>query len=265
MALIVVPTYVRSDDDMAITHRCLESIVATSHADANVLVVDDGSPDPTAIEWICDNVSVDRVIKDSNEGFAKTVNVGIRRAMDTGQDVILVNADVELLHPGWVGEFYTTVAGYEVPIHPVQGAVLLFPGDPSLVQHAGVYFSVLRREFDHIHRYAPAELPDLAEWRRCPVTGALMFISRKQLGATGLFDESFRMGWEDLDYCLRVFQGGHDCFVNPNVRAIHHEGIFRDVGRSDRVGRRTQASWRRLWEKHAATGFADFVPTMLGV
>jgi GT2 family glycosyltransferase len=262
--LIVIPAYVSSERALDITARCLSSLSRTDAGagDAEVLVVDDASPVPFGpeIERIAAFGGYGYARQDRNAGFSAAVNVGLREALETGRDAVLLNADVEFEDRFWIRGFREHRAHAEV-----QGALLSFPGaHPRLVQHAGVYFSVLRREFDHVSRFALEDLPDLGEWRRCPVTAALMQIRHDCLERVGLFDEGFSMGWEDVDYCLRVFAAGGECWYNPLVRAVHHENAFRSEP-SPKRQLWTRKSHQRLWDKHAGEDFSAWVPTMLGI
>ena len=74
----------------------------------------------------------------------------------------------------------------------------------------------------------------------CPVTGAFQYIRPEVLEQVGLYDPGFRMGCEDVDYCLRVFQAGFACVYEPAIRAIHHESLFRS-----RPGREAACAGRR--------------------
>jgi GT2 family glycosyltransferase len=258
--LVVVPTYVRTEDQLTLVEDCLISLQITNGGDYEVAVVDDGSPFQERLSrLVIDRTTFGWYPQERNAGFSTTVNVGLMEAHETGRDAILLNSDVEVPRLGWQMPFRLNR-----DLADVQGAVLLFPGDPPLVQHGGVYFSVLRREFDHIHRYAPADLPDLDEAKRCPVTAALMQISVDTIDKVGYFDEDFRLGWEDVDYCIRVFEAGLECRVNPDVRAIHHESAFRGDPSSKHLLWQ-DGSMRRLWEKHSGTNFSSYIPTMLGV
>lgn len=264
--LIVIPTYVQSRDSFDVTVKCLQTVGLTA-MDAKVCVCDDGSAEPYASRLleIVKKFGFYWNFQEENQGFSRTVNAGLRQAHGSGRDAILCNADVEFTYPGWWEPFYTNSDdGERVPVAPVQGARLEFPGRPRLVQHAGVYFSILRREFDHIGRYAPVDMGDLEARRVCPVSAALMFISWGNLERVGLFDESFRMGWEDVDYCIRTFEAGEVCLYNPEVQAIHHESFFRSVPNQQRAIW-TAESWHRLWQKHAGTDFSAYIPTMIGV
>ena len=91
------------------------------------------------------------------------------------------------------------------------------------------------------------------------MTGALQFIRHSCLETVGIYDEKFSMGWEDVDYCIRTFLEGEACVYNPNVRAFHHEMMFR--GRPSEKVRDWQAkSFLYLCVKYERQSFAGLVP-----
>lgn len=124
-----------------------------------------------------------------------------------------------------------------------------------------VHNSLLTRTFDHRFKFGPADLPEAQRACVCPVTGALQYIRFETLDTVGVYDDRFRMGWEDVDYALRVFLAGGMCVYQPTVRAYHHESIFR--GRpSEKVQAWQQESYALLMEKYKETNFAQFVPSL---
>ena len=62
--------------------------------------------------------------------------------------------------------------------------------------------------FEHRFRCAPGNLPEALVKTVCPVTGAFQYIRPEVLEQVGIYDPAFRMGCEDVDYDLRVFQAG---------------------------------------------------------
>ena len=81
------------------------------------------------------------------------------------------------------------------------------------------------------------------------------------LEQVGVYDPGFRMGCEDVDFDLRVFQAGFKCVYEPAVRAIHHESLFR--ARPDEKVLRWQAlSFARLREKWAGLPIAQLAPEL---
>lgn len=259
--LCVIPSYLRTAGDLDLLVRCLVSLWSTA-PEADVIVVDDGSPEQSLLVPLAaaiDELGYALVAKDENEGFARTVNVGLRRALETGRDAVLVNADIEFHEAGWLDRMVARTDTQGNPA-PVVGARLLYPN--GTIQHAGCFLSVRTRGFWHRCQYAPANLPEALMPVRCPVTAALQLIRHETLVRIGLYDEEFRMAYEDVDYCLRAFAAGLDCIYEPSVCAIHHESVFR--GRKDaKIKAWEQASAQRLATKWAETDLSQFTTPIL--
>jgi GT2 family glycosyltransferase len=241
---------------------CLASIKATVGDWVDVLVVDDGSPRASLVaSMVIERMgeAVEFVFNEENEGFSRTVNVGLQRALDEGRDAILCNADIEFMGPGWLAGMRNQGRLDRDAPAEVVGALLCYPN--GTIQHAGIYFSLLSRVFDHLHKHGPMNLPEALIARACPVTGALQLIRHETLTTVGLYDPEFRMGYEDVDYCLRVFLAGGQCVYTPEVRAWHRESVFRSRP-SEKLARWHRESFIRLMEKYAETNFASLVPSL---
>jgi GT2 family glycosyltransferase len=260
-ALCVIPTYLRSEKDLELVVRCLLSLRETAPG-AEVLVVDDGSPEPSlvaAVESACGELGCWFDHRPTNEGFSRTVNVGLRIAHENHCDAVLVNADIEFFDAGWLDRMQarTDTAGRPAA---VVGARLLYPN--GLLQHAGVMFSLLGRGWYHRFQFGPSDLPEALVATRCPVTAALQLIRWETLEAIGFYDEGYRMCFEDVDYCLRVFAGGLDCVYEPSVRAWHLESVFRG-NRTPKIERWTNESTARMYAKWSDEDLTQFVPEPL--
>jgi GT2 family glycosyltransferase len=258
--LCVVPAYLRTSEDLDVLVRCLVSLWGTAGA-PDAVVVDDGSPARELVEMLgaaCAELGFELVAKDANEGFARTVNVGLRRALEQGRDAVLVNADLEFTQAGWLEAMLARTDTQGRPA-AVVGAKLVFPN--GCIQHAGVYFSAADHRWWHRCAYAPGDLPEAQTPLLCPVTGALQLIRHETLATVGLYDEGFRLGLEDVDYCLRVFDAGLECIYEPAARAVHAESVFR--GRTTRkIDAWHEASTRHLWTKYAHADFSPWVPAV---
>lgn len=258
--LVVIPTYLTVEEDVKVTLAAIESVRKTQRSGVDVLCVDDGSPTPglvALLEQTNAQLEFQVTKKPENTGFAQTVNVGLQRALDEGRDAVLLNADMEMLTPDWVRVCKATTdeRGDKAA---VVGALLSYPGS-RLIQHGGIYFSMLTRDFNHLFQFAPENLPEALEKRVCPVTGAFQYIRIETLESVGIYDPKFYLGWEDVDYCIRVFLDKQRCVYNPNVRALHAESMFR--GRPNpKVKEWQEKSFIYLMVKHQKLNFADFVP-----
>jgi GT2 family glycosyltransferase len=257
--LAVIPTFLRKPEDLDLVAKCLVTLRQTA-PDAHVLVVDDGSPVPelvAAVEAACESLGVWFDHRPTNEGFSRTVNVGLRIARENGCDAVLVNADIEFMDAGWLERMQERTDTEGRPA-AVVGARLLYPN--GLLQHAGVMVSLLGRDFYHRFQHGPSDLPEALVPCRCPVTAALQLIRLETLEAVGFYDEGYRLCYEDVDYCLRVFEAGLECIYEPSVRAWHHESIFRKGNPSPQIKRWTEESTQRLWKTWGGTDLSLFVP-----
>src|SRR5919107_1396604 len=102
--LAIVPAYLREQADLDKLLRCLVSLRTTAPG-VIVLVVDDASPSDELAglaQIAAQELDGVFVRNEENRGFAATVNVGLRYALDEGADGVLVNADIEFSWPGWL-------------------------------------------------------------------------------------------------------------------------------------------------------------------
>lgn len=251
--LIVIPSYIANVEDLDVHLRTVQTL-ADVEPDVEVLLVDDCSPAPELVDMLTREAPDScRVIRcPTNEGFSTTVNVGLGMALDQGRDAILVNADMEFERP--------FVAAMQATEAEIVGGLLLYPN--GLIQHAGIFFSLLHRTFDHIYRYAPGNLPEALRERTCPVTGALQYIPHTTLATVGLYDERFRLGWEDVDYCIRTFIAGGKCVMQPAVQVVHFESMFRSRPSPKLVDWQAR-SWLWFIEKYREQSFAEWVPSLI--
>ena len=253
--LIIVTCYLDTEERLQMLKQVLARI-DTHTGNYELLIIDDGSPRQDLLAELHET-GFRIICKPENEGKAKAVNIGLAQARTYGQDAVLIDGDVHLAEDGWLETFESSEGD-------VVGALLLYPN--GLVQHAGVYFSIISRQFDYIYRFAPGSTPNVGASRMCPVSGSLMYIRHAVLDEIGLMDEGFPMGYEDVDFCIRAFQHGFECQYQPQVRALHFEQFFRGTAqakKSDKILEWEDWSLRYLHRKYQRVGFADWVPTLM--
>lgn len=259
--LAIVPVYLRSQPELDVLLKCLVSLQASA-PDAQVLIVDDHSPArelAAMAEAAAGELGQAFVGKDANSGFAATVNVGLEVARAHELDAVLVNADIEFTQVGWLDTMRARTDTLGRPA-AVVGARLLYPN--GLLQHAGVYFSRLNRGFAHRFNHGPGDLAEALLPCRCPVTAALQLIRFETLATVGIYDESYGLAHEDMDYCLRVFEAGRECIYEPAAVALHHESLFRGK-RSAKIEALHKQSIVRLLERHGSTDMSPWTPEIL--
>jgi GT2 family glycosyltransferase len=259
--LCIIPAYVRSEPELEVLLRCLVSLRSTA-PDAAVLVVDDCSPVQqlvAAVQVACDELGIAFAANDENSGFSATVNAGLQLALAMEHDAVLVNADIEFVEPGWLERMRARTDSEGRPA-AVVGARLLYPN--GLIQHAGIFLSPLHRHWLHRFQFGPGDLVEAQATTRCPVTGALQFIRYETLEQVGLYDEGYRLCFEDVDYCLRVFEAGLECIYEPSVVATHRESFFRRKA-NEKITRWTRESTLRMLQLWGHKDMSRWVPEVL--
>src|SRR6266576_698331 len=216
---VVIPVHNR----VSLTRHCLETILGDPdfRAEAEVIVVDDGSSDGTS-ELLLDFGDDIRVVTHPRPtGFATACNDGAAGA--AGHDLVFLNNDT-IPVPGWLG----TLIDY-ADRHPkaaVVGAKLLFPNDT--IQHAGMTIGEDRNP-RHIYAGFPANHPAVNKSRRVPaVTAACAFLRRLPFEEAGGFDDAFQNGFEDVDLCFRLAERGCEIHYCHESVAYHMEMGTRD-------------------------------------
>lgn len=247
--LLIIPTYFGKQEHLELFDECIKTLRETT--DADIICVDDCSPEHELYNRAREIASQNKIRFSRNEvnsGFATTVNVGLKQALEEKRDAVLVNMDMEFTQQNWLERLAATEAD-------VAGALLLFPN--GLVQHGGIFFSTLTRGFAHRFAFCFPTVPLVKEKCECPVTGALQYIKYETLEKYGIYDEEFFLGFEDVDYNLRVLIGGGKVIYNPDVIAIHHESIIRTNYKNEKQ----IESLRYIMTKYNGVDFKGLVPS----
>lgn len=201
-----------------LTRRCLETLRNfTDLSSASVLVVDNGSTDETperlkGYDWL-------RVLRlDTNTGFVRGNNAGIR-AVESSSDVLLLNNDVEIRETGWLETLRATA--HSAGDIGIVGCRLVLPDGRLL--HAGTYIlpdtfwgqQIGALETD-VNQYAATR--DVQG-----IVFACAYLRRETIDAVGGLSESYTSYFEDTDYCLRARQAGFRTVCCGAVTLVHNE------------------------------------------
>lgn len=231
---VVVPV----QQDPSILDLFLSSLAQTIAKPAQVILIEDGTQ--PGLRALLDRFRNEMppgsdVVVLKNEtprGYAASVN----RALQVASEEIIVMADSDLiLLPGWQEAFEAALDAHSEA--GVIGAKLLYPQSGG-IQHCGLAFS--EDMVRHLWLNSP---PSAVAGDAFPVQAvvfALCAIRRPALDASGLLDECYFNGYEDLDFCLRVRAAGFQVLVAPEVTAYHWErssGVHRDFNRRRNLGR----------------------------
>jgi GT2 family glycosyltransferase len=239
---IVIPSY----NDVPYLRACLASIEATcADFDYEVIVVDDYcEPDNSEKLRALASDRVRVMFKAARLGFAATVNAGMAQAK---HDIVLLNSDIVAM-PGWLEALQYSAYAIDPKIGMVSPK-LIYPG--GQIQYGGTYYARLLAPqwFGHLNVGSPATraAANVATYNRS-ISGACVYITREAFGSLGLLDDEYWLGFEDVDYGLRAWQGGIRCYYQPASMLVHHESASRGYSQGKRELASMRYFWRR-WEK----------------
>ncbi len=247
----------------------LRSIMQSSGASFEVLVVDNNSSDGTIDMLKSEFPSVRLIANLGNLGFAQACNQGIE--LSIGRYILLLNPDMKLL----ANTLADTVAWCDAhPQAAVTGIKLISESNelipqvrrfPSLADQLaiilkaphlfpGILDSYLRKDFD----YSQAARVD-------SIRGAYFMIRRSTIEKIGRLDERYFLWFEEVDYCRRVADKGLEVWYTPSAQVIDYIGqSFNQVKRSTKQHyfKESMISYFKKW--HSSQAFLIVVAWYLG-
>ena len=245
---IIIP----SRDNTDILRRCVDSLLQkTRYGHYEIVLIDNDSVTPEASTYFSQasqnsRISVLRYPHPFN--YSAINNLGAREAK--GDYLLFLNDDTETLSPEWLER----MLGFAQLAHiGAVGAKLLFPSSHN-IQHCGVLN--LAAGPGHAFYNAPADVPiyfgrNILEWNWLATTGACLLVKRDKFEAVGGFDETFPVGYNDVDLCWRLHDRGLKNLVCNAAQLLHHESVSRGLDDDDPVKlQRLETERRRLYQKH---------------
>lgn len=248
---ILIPNKDHTDD----LERCLMSIwKKTTWENYEVIVIENNSTDPATFAYYRSakqRFEGLRVVEYPHKGFNFSAINNFGRRYASGQYLLLLNNDVEVINGGWLTELLRPCA--HAGGAAVCGAMLYYPDDT--IQHAGV-ITGLGGYAGHSHKYArrggsgymfrAAAVQDFSG-----VTGACLLVRTAVYDAMGGLDEKFSVAFNDVDFCVRVRDAGHRIAWTPYAELYHYESRSRGSDEKDPTKRaRFEQEHARLYEKH---------------
>ena len=194
----------------------------------SIIVVDNGSCDGSVKQLRSEfGEGVQLIALTSNQGFSAGCNAGIRAALQTAAEyVLLVNSDV--IVPPDVPQVLSRALADRSDIGIV-APVVYSRTDPDRTESAGVSYDAhtgrMRLREHGTATRSGGHHCELVE----AVTGCAMLVRRAVFDSVGLLAEEYFYGFEDLDFCLHARERG---FLTGCIRGafVLHEGS-RSIGR----------------------------------
>lgn len=246
---IVIP----NKDGKDILKVCIDSILEkTTYSNYEIVIVENNSETEEIFEYYKElekNEKI-KVITYPKKGFnySGIINFGVKNS--TGDYVIQLNNDTELLTPNWL----EIMLGYcqREDVGAV-GVKLYYPDET--IQHAGIIVGiggVAGNRFKSIpkdgHGYFAEEsmIQNLSA-----VTAACVMTKRSVYDEIGYMDEKLAVAFNDVDFCLKIREKGYFVIYNPFVEFIHYESKSRGLENTPEKKKRFQGeidTFKERWQ-----------------
>lgn len=224
---ILIPTR----NGAALVRTCVESIVEkTTYAPFEIILIDNGSDDEACLSFFqeLERRGTVRLLRDERPfNYSRLNNQAVAAAK--GEVVVLLNNDTEVIAPDWLENMVQLALLPEVG---AVGAKLLYGN--GTIQHAGVLLGIAGGAA-HAYMEFPGDAAgycNLALLLRgySALTGACLAVRKAlYLEAGGLNEELFPVGYNDVDFCLKLRSRGYRNVWTPRALLYHHESLSRGM------------------------------------
>jgi succinoglycan biosynthesis protein ExoW len=219
---VIIPYYQR---EPGILQRALKSVFAQSHADFDIIVVDDSSPLPVETEleaFPLEQRARIAVIKQANAGPGGARNTGLDHVPADSACVAFLDSDDEWT-PGHLKTATAALAGFDADCYWAS-----IQGGAEFYYHFGVADLAGSTAFTRLCEDPPlVEIPDLAgvmlkDWSflhlSCMVIGESLF-------RTARFEAELRLAAEDVLFFYDCIRGARRVVLGENAGAVRGQGL----------------------------------------
>ncbi len=229
---IIIPNYEAKD----VLQRCLDSIFAkNTYRNIEIIIVENNSKSQEIFDYYeqiqrqHDNVHV-VTWKGTEFNFSAINNYGVQFAK--GDYLLFLNNDTEIIENDAISEMVGHCMREEVG---VVGAKLLYPN--KQIQHAGVIVG-LSGVAGHV--FSRVSYNDVGYYMRplvnvdySAVTAACMMTKKSLFEEVGGFEESFKVAFNDIDYCLKIRKLNKLVVYDAYSLWYHYESVTRGYEESE--------------------------------
>ena len=248
--------------------KCVDSILEkTTWPDYEIVVVDNGSKEQALFDWYeqMKKQLPGRFVvglMDEPFNYPRLNNYGATLA--SGEYLLLLNNDTEVITPEWIEEMMMYVQREDV----AAAGAMLYYGDRT-IQHAGIILGLgADHTAGHVFSKEPSECVGYMG-RACyaqdmtAVTAACMLTKASVWQKLHGMDEQLAVAFNDVDYCMRARKAGYLVVWTPFAELYHYESKSRGADTTGDKAQRLKAEaalFRKRWEAELAAGDPYYNP-----
>ena len=221
---IIIP----NKDNIEDLKKCIDSILRVStYENYEIIIVENNSVNKETFRYYHElelNPKIKILQWTGIFNYAAINNYGVGHA--SGEILLFLNNDVEIITPGWIEEMIMFAQREDVG---AVGAKLYYPDET--VQHAGVIIGI-GGVAGHSHKYFHKSKDGHAGRLKIAqnlsaVTAACLMMRKDVFNMLEGFDEEFKVAFNDVDLCMRVRELGKLVVYTPFAELYHYESKSR--------------------------------------
>lgn len=252
---IIIP----SKDKVDLLENCINSILRrTIYAGYQITVVDNGSEEVETLEYYAElerHPIINMLQHPGEFNYSALNNFAVNQSQ--ADIIVLLNNDTEVITAEWLNELVSHTLHTDVGC---VGAKLFYSN--QRVQHGGVIVG-LKGMAGHAHRFLPRDADGYCGRLKqsqdvTAVTAACLAVRRdvyQQVG--GLNETDLKVAYNDVDFCLRVFEAGYRNIWTPYAELYHHESVSRGSDDTPQKKRRFQSEFDYMRQRWATESWED--------
>ena len=208
---------------------CLKSIKKlTTYNNYEIIIIENNSTEEKTFEYYKEIDGKDNIkivyYPEKEFNYSKIINYGVKNS--TGEYIIQLNNDTELLTPDWLQEMLMFAQREDVG---AVGAELFYPD--KTIQHAGIIIGI-GGVAGHVFKNIPKGMhgyfsKDAMIQNLSAVTAACIMTPKSIYDEVGYMDKQFKVAFNDVDFCLKIREKGKLIVYNPYVQFLHYESKSR--------------------------------------
>lgn len=237
---IILLNYNGADDTIV----CLDSLNKISYKNYNIIIIDNASTDDSVArikvyllslkskqEIVASRVGLNAgneislpyvfLHSNYNGGYGHGNNVGIKHAINTGADYVLIINNDTIVDPGFLEPMVALCEGDNNI--GIASAKIYYLDNPDTLWFNGGSYHPCTGRVKHFN-WGEKDVGKQPLSEVTFITGCLWLIPKKIFKDVGFINEKYFMYVEDLEYCQRVLQSGYSLRVTMNSRIYHKVG-----------------------------------------
>jgi glycosyltransferase involved in cell wall biosynthesis/LmbE family N-acetylglucosaminyl deacetylase len=224
---LIIPTR----NGLSLIRNCVESVLQkTTYPNYEILIVDNGSDDPATLEYLITLKAEARVrvVRDDRPFNYSALNNAAAKLV-RGDVLGLLNNDLEVISPEWLSEMVSIALQQGLG---AVGARLWYQGET--LQHGGIILGlgasgIAGHAHHHMSKGHHGYFGRASLISSFSAISAACLVIRKEIyeEVCGLNETDLQVGFNDVDFCLRLREKGYRNVWTPNAELYHHESATR--------------------------------------